>query len=174
MSLYLKIDGLDAVTGAASLKEIAGKKGFMNCASFAFGASRPMSLAVGGTGNADSGSISLSEITIDRKLDGGSPYLQTFFLAPGDKGRKVELFLTKPDRSGNGQVPSLNILLEEVRVSGYQMTGADAGDAEEHIMLFYTNISIVHYHEDAAGKIVKGETVKYNLSTSTVESMAKF
>ena len=172
MSVYMRIDKLDTIKGAATLTDVGGKKGLMAVDSFDWGAGRAIHVEVGSASHPDTGSIAFSDISIHRSVDGASPYLQTFFYQPGDNGRDVEILITKPDRKGDGEVPSMVITLEAARLTSYAISGSSASPSES-LTLVYTSIAVVHYIEEGDGTIVKSDTVKYDLPTAKLSSAAK-
>lgn len=171
-NVYMRIDGLTSIKGAATLEEIGGQKGFMPIDEVSLGVARPIVVSVGASTAAEVGTSSFQDVTVKRGCDGASPYLQTFFFAPGDNGRKLEIVVTKAARTGEGLIPSMTYTLEEARLASYGNTAADASPGEK-MTIAYTKISITHYIEDADGKISKGDTVAFDLKTAKLVSKAK-
>lgn len=169
---YMRIDKLDSIKGAASVEEINGKKGFMKIDTVSWGMSRHIYMDVGANKNPDSGSFAFQDVSVARTSDGASAYLTTFFFAPGDKGRTVEIMFTKTNRNGDGLVPSLIITLSDARVSNYQLSGGSGGETMESFSLFYSQYEMVYYSEDENGKIVKDNTVKFDLGAAKLLSKA--
>ena len=172
MALYMKLDKLDTIEGAATLPDVGGKKGLFALSAAQWGAGRPIHIEVGSSTHAESGQISLADVTISRSCDGASPFLQTFFFQPGGKGRTIDLVHTKSDRKGAGQIPSLIMTLEEARMTSYNISMTD-GVPQEQFSLAYTAISVTHYNEGDDGEIKKGDVVKFDLATAKLVSMAK-
>lgn len=163
--LYMRIDGIDSFKGMASVPDIAGKKGFFPISSFNVGYSRSIHVAVGAAGDAESGIPALSDVTISREPDAASAILETLFFAPGEKGKTIEIVETRTNTSGDGIQPRRVVSLEEARLSSYS---TDAGGCS--MSLAYTTISITHYFQDAAGKVEKGDVVKFDLKTGKLVS----
>lgn len=171
-SIFMRIDGLTDVKGAATVEDIGGKKGFFAINSMNWSAARSVSVNIGNANNADTGTISSNPISISRASDGASPYLTTFLFAPGKDGRTIEIVLTKPDRGGEGVVPYLIVTLEGARVADYAVSGFDGGLPDESFSLVYTSVSQVYYYEDQDGTISKGDTVKFDCPTAKLVSKA--
>jgi type VI secretion system secreted protein Hcp len=171
-SIFMRIDGLDNIKGAATIGDIGGKKGFFAINSMSWGANRGVAVDVGNANNADKGMVSLDAITIKRTSDGASPHLATFLFAPGSEGQKVEILLTKPSRDGAGADPYLVFTLEKARIASYDISGSDGQLPEEDFSLTYTTLTTVYYQEGDGGKIEKGATVKFDCTTGTLESKA--
>lgn len=171
-SIFMRIDGIDSIKGAATIGDIGGKKGFFAIDSMSWGAVRGVGVDVGNANNADKGMVALGEISISRQSDGASPHLSTFLFSPGTDGKTVEILLTKPSREGNGADPYLIITLEKSRISNYNVGCSDGSLPSESFSLVYTTISLVYYQESDSGKIEKGDTVKYDVTTAKLESKA--
>lgn len=171
-SIFMRIDGIDSIKGAATVGDIGGKKGFFAISNMSWGANRGVSVDVGNANNADKGMVSLDAITVDRMSDGASPHLTTFLFAPGAEGKTVEILLTKPSRDGSGADPYLVLTLEKARIASYTISGSDGSLPSEHFSLTYTTLTQVYYQEDDGGKIAKGDTVKFDCTSGKLESKA--
>ncbi|UJF17200.1 type VI secretion system tube protein Hcp [Vibrio sp. SS-MA-C1-2] len=171
-SIFMRIDGLNDIKGAATVGDIGGKKGFFAIDTMSWGANRGVSVDVGNSNNADKGMVSLDPITISRISDGASPHLTTFLFSPGADGKTVEILLTKPSRDGAGAEPYLVVTLEKARLADYTVSGHEGSLPAEDFSLTYTTLTIVYYQENDAGKIEKGQTVKYDCTTGKLESKA--
>lgn len=171
-SIYMRIDGLDSIKGAATVGEIGGKKGFFAIDNMSWGANRGVSVDVGNANNADKGMVSLDAVSVSRISDGASPHLTTFLFAPGAEGKTVEILLTKPSREGNGADPYLVITMEKARIGNYNVSGSDGNLPTEDFSLTYTTLTLVYYNEADGGKIEKGDTVKFDCTTGKLESKA--
>lgn len=169
---YMRIDGLDEIAGAATIGEIAGKKGFFVIDSMDWSAVRGVSVDVGNANSADKGIVALSDLNITREADGATPYLKTFLFAPGSEGRTVEIIMTKSARDGTGAVPYLILTLDKARIARYGLRSNGEDNLLEEFSLTYTAISAVYYTEDAGGKIQKGATVKYDATSASLVSKA--
>jgi type VI secretion system secreted protein Hcp len=169
-NLYMRIDGLTSIKGSATLEEIGGKKGFMPIDSAQFGVGRSINISVGAATSGEMGTVNFADISVARGSDGASPYLQTFFFAPSDSGKTVEIVVTKADRTGEGLVPSMLITMEEARMSSYSLTANNG--ATDNFSLAYTKVSIAHYIEEADGTIQKSDTVTFDLKTAKLVSKA--
>lgn len=164
-NIYMRIDGINDFKGMASVKEIASKKGFFPIGSFSFGFARSVFVAVGSAGDAETGVPTLGDVSIEREADSASGILETLFFAPGDKGKTFEIVETKAKNDGSGLIPVQIITMEEGRLSSY--SAAPGGNT---MTIAFTTLSITHYYEDAAGKIEKGDVVKYDLKLGKLES----
>lgn len=171
-SIYMRIDGLDDIKGAATVGDIGGKKGFFAISTMNWGANRGVSVDVGNANNADKGMVSLDAIDITRSSDGASPHLTTFLFAPGTDGKTIDILLTKPSRDGAGADPYLVITLEKARLANYNVAGSDGMLPVENLSLTYTTLTLVYYNEGDGGKIEKGDTVKFDCTTGKLESKA--
>ena len=163
--VYMRIDGITDFKGMASVKEIAGKKGFFPIASFNLGYSRSIYVSVGSSNDAESGIPALSDVSVSREPDSASAILETLFFSPGDKGKTFEIVETKTKNDGKGIVPRRIVTLEEARLSSYSTAPGSCA-----MTLAYTTISITHYYEDTAGKVEKGDVVKFDLRTGELVS----
>lgn len=171
-SIYMRIDGLNSIKGAATVGEIGGKKGFFAIDTMSWGANRGVSVDVGNANNADKGMVSLDSVSVSRASDGASPHLTTFLFAPGAEGKTVEILLTKPSRDGAGADPYLVLTMEKARIASYNVSGSDGNLPVEDYSLTYTTLTLVYYHEGDGGKIEKGDTVKFDCTTGKLESKA--
>ncbi|MFC3152719.1 type VI secretion system tube protein Hcp [Litoribrevibacter euphylliae] len=172
-SIFMRIDGKDAIKGAATIGDIGGKKGFFAIDTVSWGAVRGVSVDVGNANNADKGMVALGEVSISRTSDGASPHLTTFLFSPGTEGQKIEVLMTKPSREGNGVDPYMILTLEKARMSSYDVSCSGGDTPQEDFNLTYTNLSITYYYEGDGGKIEKGDTIKYDTLTAKLESKAK-
>ncbi|WP_114785775.1 Hcp family type VI secretion system effector [Vibrio tetraodonis] len=172
-SIFMKIDGNTVPKGAATIEKIGGKDGFFAIDSFSWNAVRGVGIDVGNANNADQGMVALGEVNITRSCDGASPYITSFLYAPGPKGNKVEIVMTKPNREGNGADPYLILTLEAARISSYNLAGSDGSLPNESFSLTYTIINMVYYVEDEGGKIEKGPEVGFDTTKAEVTSTAK-
>ena len=171
-SIFMRIDGLTDIKGAATVGDIGGKKGFFAIDTMSWGANRGVNVDVGNANNADKGMVSLDAINVSRVSDGASPHLTTFLFAPGAEGKTVEILLTKPSRDGAGADPYLVMTLEKARIAGYNINGSDGNLPAEDFSLTYTTLTKVYYQEGDGGKIEKGDTVKFDCTTGKLESKA--
>jgi len=172
MAIYMKLDKLDKIDGAATVPDVGGKKGLMLVDTVNFGTGRPINIVVGSSTNAETGQVVLSDINVTRSCDGATPFLQTFFFQPGGTGRTIDFVITKADRKGAGLVPSMIITLEQARLSSYSLSAASSAPVENY-SIAYTSIAIAHYNENDDGEIKKGDTIKFDLSTGKLVSAAK-
>ncbi|MGV1720324.1 type VI secretion system tube protein Hcp [Vibrio furnissii] len=171
-SIYMRIDGLDNIKGAATIGDIGGKKGFFAIDTMNWGANRGVSVDVGNANNADKGMVSLDAVSVTRNSDGASPHLTTFLFAPGAEGKTVEILLTKPSRDGAGSEPYMVLTLEKARIASYNIHGSDGNLPVEDFAMTYTTLTKVYYQESTGGKIEKGDTVKFDCTTGKLESKA--
>ena len=171
-SMFMKITGLDEITGGATLADVGGKKGLFAIDSLSWGGVRGVSIDVGNANNTDKGMVAMGEIAISRTSDGASPHLTTLLFAPGKDGKKVELIMTKPDRDGDTVVPHLIFELESCRMANYHVSCTDGNLPSESFSLIYTIISIAYYTEDDQGNIQKGDTIKFDVPTAKLVSKA--
>lgn len=170
MAIYMKLDKLDKITGAATVPDISGKKGLFVVGSINWGAGRPINIQVGSSTNAETGSVSISDVSISRACDGASPYLQTYFFQPGGKGRTVDFLITKSDRAGSGLIPSMIVTIEEARMTSYMLNAS--GAPSEDFSLAFTSLAVTHYTEEDDGTVKKGDTIKFDLATAKLVSSA--
>ncbi|WP_310620645.1 type VI secretion system tube protein Hcp [Flexibacterium corallicola] len=164
-SSYMRIDGIDDFKGMATVKDIGSKKGFFPIDSLSFGFSRSIYVAVGASGDAETGIPSLGDISISRVNDAASAILETMFFAPGKVGKTIELVTTKTKNDGKGLQPTMVITLEEARLSSYSYQGEFTS-----MTIAFTVVSIAHYFETEAGEVVKSDTVKFDLKTGELVS----
>lgn len=171
-SIFMRIDGIDSIKGAATIGDIGSKKGFFAIDNMSWGAVRGVNIDVGNANNADQGMVALGELNISRVSDGASPHLTTLLFAPGPEGKTIDLLLTKPSRTGDGADPYLIITLEKARMSNYNVSCSDGVLPQESFSLTYTIVSLVYYNETDGGEIQKGDTIKYDVTTAKLESKA--
>lgn len=171
-SIFMRIDGLNTVKGAATVDDIGGKKGFFAINEVSWSGDRGVGIDVGNANNADKGMAALGQVQIRRAADGASPYLTSFLFSPGAEGKTIEIVMTKPSRTGAGMDPFLIITLEKSRMSHYNMSCSDGELPREEFDLTYTTLSKVYYQETDGGTIEKGDTVKFDVTTANLESKA--
>jgi type VI secretion system secreted protein Hcp len=118
-TMFLKLDG---VQGESSDHK---HKGDIEISSFSFGAG---SFGAGGTqahgGGGGAGKTSFSSFTITKQVDKTSPQLQLSDLS-GKHYKEADVFFAR--KAGKGQQDYLEIKLDEVRVSSYQVSGNGGG-----------------------------------------------
>ena len=163
--VFMRIDGIDSFKGMASVQEIAGKKGFFPISDYTLGYSRSIYIAVGASGDAETGIPSLGDVEVQREPDAASAILETLFFAPGDKGKTFEILETKTKNDGTGMIPIRVITLEEGRLSSYK---TEPGKCK--MTIAYTAKSVTHYYETTAGAVEKGDVVKFDLRTGELVS----
>lgn len=161
----MRIDGIDDFKGMASVPDVGGKKGLFPVEHLSYGFSRSIFVAVGASGDAETGVPSLSDITVGRAEDGASAVLQTLFFSPGAAGKTIEFVATRTAADGKGLQPTQVITLEEARISSYA-----GGSGASTISIAYTAISIAHYYEATGGAVEKSDTVKFNLKDGQLVS----
>lgn len=171
-SIFMRIDGLTSIQGAATIGEINGKKGYFAIGEISWSADRGVGIDVGNANNSDKGMAALGHIQIRRSADGASPYLTSFLFSPGAEGKTVEIMMTKPSRTGSGMDPHLILTLEQSRMSHYNMNCSDGELPQEEFDLTYSTLSKAYYYEDSKGDIQKGDTVKFDVTTANLESKA--
>ncbi|MEM9549664.1 MAG: type VI secretion system tube protein Hcp [Pseudomonadota bacterium] len=162
---FMRVDGITDFKGMATVKEINSKKGYFPISNFDVAFSRSIYVAVGASGDAEVGVPAVSDVAVQRKADNASAVLSTLFFAPSDKGKTIEIVETKQSNDGKGLIPVKIITMEESRLSSYNSNGGGTA-----MTLAYTTIAITYYYEDSAGKPQKGDTVKFDLKTGTLES----
>jgi type VI secretion system secreted protein Hcp len=172
-SIFMKISGLDDIKGAATVEGIKGVKGLFAINNVSWGAARGVTVDVGNANNADKGMVAMSDFNISRESDGASPHLTSMLFSPGLEGKSVDIYLTKPARIGEGVEPYMKFTLEKARISNYSVNGSDGGLPSESFSLTYVIMSLVYYTESTTGEIIKGDTVKYDVSKGKLESKAK-
>lgn len=163
--LFMRIDGIDTFPGMATVKEIAGKKGFFPVDAYSVGFSRSVYVAVGSAGDAEVGVPAISDLMVSRGADNASAVLSTLFFAPGDKGKTFEILETKQKNDGKGLIPVKIVTVEQGRLSSYDVT-----PGQNTMSISFTTVSITYYVEDEAGAVTKGDTVKFDLKTGELVS----
>ncbi|WP_281558497.1 type VI secretion system tube protein Hcp [Thalassomonas sp. RHCl1] len=172
MSIFMKIDKLDKVDGGATVTEIDKKKGLFKLDSISWGAVRGTSVEVGNANNADKGIVVLGELNISRTCDGATPYLITLLYSPGNEGKGVNIFVTKPSRDGKGVSQNITYNLSGCRISNYQTQSHAGGEPSESFSLTYTKIENVFHTEDEKGTVSKNATVTYDVPKAEMVSGA--
>lgn len=163
--LFMRIDGIDSFSGMATVKEIAGKKGFFPVDSYSLGFSRSIYVAMGSAGDAEVGLPAISDLIVSRGADNASALLSTLFFSPGEKGRTFEILETKQKVDGQGLTPLKVITLTEGRLSSFDLT-----PGTNNLSISFTNVSIAHYLEDEAGGVKKGDVVTFDLKVGELTS----
>ncbi|WP_027858910.1 type VI secretion system tube protein Hcp [Marinobacterium jannaschii] len=171
-SIFMRIDGINTIKGAATVTEIGNKKGFFALDHVSWEGNRGVGINIGNANNADKGMAALGQVKVRRQSDGASPYLTSFLFSPGAEGKTIEIVMTKPNRTGAGMDPYLVITLEKSRMSHYNIECRDGELPTEEYDLTYTTISKVYYQETEGGTIEKGDTVKFDTTTAQLESKA--
>jgi len=171
-SIFMRIDGLNSIKGAATVENIGGKQGFFAIDNVSWSADRGVGINVGNANNADKGMAALGQVQVRRSSDGATPHLTSFLFSPGADGKTIEIVMTKPSREGSGMDPYLVLTLEKSRMSHYNISCDDGELPYEEFDLTYTTISKVYYQETDSGKIEKGDTVKFDTTTAQLESKA--
>lgn len=171
-SIYMRIDGNDEIKGSATVTDIGGKKGFFALDSSSWSAMRNVSVDIGNADNSDGGMVALGEFQCSKPFDGASPYITTFLFAPGEKGKKVEIVFTKPNREGKGLIPYLVVTLENARISNYSVSGSDGTQPSENFAMTYSTIAQTYYVESEGGKVDKAAEVAFDTTSAEITSQA--
>ncbi|PMK01706.1 type VI secretion system tube protein Hcp [Vibrio sp. 10N.261.55.A7] len=166
---YMRIDGIEPESAATALLNINGKKGFFVVDPWAWEAARAISNTIGDGNNADRGMVAIGEVLISRsKIDGATPYILSWLLAPGNEGKTVEIVSTVPGRDGSGLIPTTILTLTGARLAHNTLS-----PDRSTMSIAYNSFSIAFYFEDEGGKIEKGPEIAYDLTTAEATSLAK-
>lgn len=138
IDMFLKVDG---VTGES---KDANHKGWTDIISFAWGASQPGNMTVGGGGGA--GKVNFNDLHVNAYIDKSTTAILKH-CASGKHLRKVELSVCK---AGGHQVEYARITLEEVLVTSVQYTGSDDGELIGVSYAFQAAKVKQHYWEQTA------------------------
>ncbi|WP_087024139.1 Hcp family type VI secretion system effector [Thaumasiovibrio subtropicus] len=170
-SIFMRIDGVD-VKGGATITGLEGS-GWFALASYSWGGNRNVAMDIGNANNADSGMVSVNEITITKQVDGASEDLLSFLFNPGKEGKTVEIAFTKPESAGQGAIVYFQIKLSNSRLVSYNVTGTDGVQPTETVSLAYVEISQKHNYELEDGEMKDGGIVTYNIPQGKLLSGAK-
>jgi type VI secretion system secreted protein Hcp len=145
---------LDGITGSGAPNNPA-----ISVESFSFGASNPT--ASGSAGPAGAGKVSLSELSLMMSVSAASPGL----LLACERGTVINSATLTASSTGNSPSPgSLRLLLNEVKVTSVQLSGASGGDLpQQSISLSYAQIR-VEWSSAAGGPAT---TAGWDLTTNT-------
>lgn len=155
MAIYLKIDKIDGpVTTKGFEKQI-------EILSFSLGTSRMIGTAARGSTNREHAEPTLSEVTLTKNWDTASANLFQDAVA-GTMDKKAILTFTTTSKGATEKF--LEIDMENVGLSSYQLGGGMEGPPTESISLNFTKISYTPYAIDVGGKATKGTPVNYDLT----------
>ena len=171
-TLFMRIDGLDSVDGAAMVEDIGGDKGWFAIGSINWSAARGVTMNIGAATNQDSGMAMLGEISVSKTYCGASPYLSTWLFYPGTEARDIYVVDTKPNREGTGLNINVKYSLTDCRISNYSLSGSDSSDPFESFSITYTAIEIEYGIEDIGGAMTVAGTVGFDIPTATLTSKA--
>ena len=139
--IYMSVSG---VTGDGSS---VGGAGTIEVSSFSWGASNASSTAGAGT---SAGKVKVSSITITKSVDRASP---SFFKSAcvGAHYPTVTLAVRKAGVAGTAPSDSMQIVLSNVFVSSYSMSGGGGDEVPtESITLNFTKIQMIYAPQGAA------------------------
>ena len=161
----MRIDKVTKFPGMASVKKINDVEGFFPIGSYDVSFARSIYVAVGATSDAETGLPSLGDVSVQRQSDNASAILATLFFAPGSKGVTMEIVETQGGADGQALAVTKRVVMEEARLSSYNTTptGTSMG-------ISYSAISITNYVVDSKGNVEKGDTVKFDLKSGTLQS----
>ncbi len=129
--------------------------------SFSFGMGRAIGLTTGNSTSRETGTPSMSEITVTKKMDHATGPLLDASLRSTTAAVTLSFIRTE----NNKPVVYLQVDLEAVLISGVSI--ASEGDVpKESISLSYTKIEITPYITNKDNQSEKGPVVKYDLSTA--------
>ena len=157
MAIYMKIEGLDGnVTESKHPKSI-------EINSFRFGCSREISSrAPGKMINREASTVSISEVSINKEMDGTSPKL--FIMACVGTGKTVNIDFC---RTGANPASFATFELSNVLISNYGIDGGRAGSHPyENLTLNFSKITYKYIPYTSKGEAGSPIATAYDLETA--------
>ena len=139
-----------------------GFKNHIEFNSFKLGSGRHILMEVGKGTNREGSIPSISEVSMDKKMDKSSPYFFVGSVA-GKAIDKVEIKFVKTSKGGTEKY--LTYTLYNVLVSGYDIGGSKDGDPQEHIGLAYTKIEMKYHPRNAENTTNSAIPTGYDVDT---------
>ena len=172
-NMYMKIGSTESTgdaTAAYSGDAGVSAGGWFAIRSFNWGAARSVTMDIGNGMNRDAGMVAMSEISVSKEMDGASENILSRMYVPGEAGDEVQIIVTKPARTGQGQEVYLQLTLEHARVVNYSLSASDGATPFESLALAYSKVTVKRWNEEEGGNLVAGGDVTYDLPTGTAES----
>lgn len=156
MAIYLEFEGIKGTASADGFKD----QWVIDDLNFSI--NRHINMSVGDTGNRETGTTTLSEVTFNKALDDSAALL--FKEACGGTGKKVKISIAKT--SEDKVVTYMVYELEECKISSYHVNLNSADEAPtEHIAISYTKFNLSYTKHDSKGKAGSPERAFYDLKT---------
>ena len=155
VDLFLKIDGIQGESNDAKhANEI-------DVDAFSWGETNVVSHAAGGGGGA--GKVAMQDFHFTKRLDKASPVL---FLACAS-GKHFPKAVLSARKAGEGQQDYLVITLSDVVVSGYQVGGAESGEAGiDQTSLAFSRIVFEYRPQKPDGSLAPPVKAGWDLKTN--------
>jgi type VI secretion system secreted protein Hcp len=155
VDLFLKIDGIQGESkDAKHANEI-------DVDAFSWGETNVVSHAGGGGGGA--GKVAMQDFHFTKRLDKASPVL---FLACAS-GKHFPKAILSARKAGQGQQDYLVITLSDVVVSGYQVGGAESGEAGvDQTSLAFSRIVFEYRPQKPDGSLAPAVKAGWDLKTN--------
>ncbi|WP_027328460.1 Hcp family type VI secretion system effector [Marinimicrobium agarilyticum] len=157
MAIYLEYEGIKGNVTAE------GYKDHIAVQSLSFGVGRGISMEPGNLSNREATRPTVSEVTLTKVADNSATALFKEAVT-GSAGKKVTV---KFVQTGADKVTEyMDYVLEDVLVSGYQISGSGDGDPVETISLSFSKIMVNYNDFDKSNKSSSPQRVGYDLTTA--------
>jgi type VI secretion system secreted protein Hcp len=150
----------DGITGEVTA---AGHEQWIEVSSFQWGVGRGISTPTGSGGDRNTTAPNVSEVTVTKPYDGSSVGLFQELLTPGD-AKKAVLDFVRTDKDQLSVFLSLE--LDEVMISGYNVSSGGDGQPHESIQLNFTKIIVTETGTDVTGAGGQPNKAGYDLSAA--------
>ncbi|WP_347330413.1 Hcp family type VI secretion system effector [Marinimicrobium locisalis] len=157
MAIYLEYEGIKGNVTAE------GYKDHIAVQSLSFGVGRGISMEPGNLSNREATRPTVSEVTLTKVADNSATALFKEAVT-GSAGKKVTI---KFVQTGADKVTEyMDYVLEDVLVSGYQISGSGDGDPVETISLSFSKVMVNYNDFDKSNKSSSPQRVGYDLTTA--------
>lgn len=151
MAIYVQVEGIDGPVTETNHKK------WLQVSSFGWAVGRPIVTEPGRVADRANSKPSFAEIQVSKTYDEASPKL--FSWSTIGAGKKVTIHFTKEDGSN-----FIEIVLESVIPSSYNIGAGNDGDPTESLSLNYTKIEIKRIPYDQNNKAGSPIPVGYDLN----------
>ena len=155
MPIYMKYDGINGEVSAE------GHKQCIELNSVSWGVGRGISTPTGSGGDRNTTAPSISEVTVSKPFDGSSVPLFQELLTPGS-AKKATLDFVRTDK--DKLAVFLSIELDDVMVSGYNVSSHGEGQPQETLSLNFTKIIVTETGTDVTGTAGQPNKAGYDVA----------
>ncbi len=157
MPIYMKYDGINGEVTAA------GHEKWVELNSVSWGVGRGISTPTGSGGDRNTTAPSISEVTVSKPFDGASVPLFQELLTPGT-AKKATLDFVRTDK--DKLAVFLSIELDDVMVSGYNVSSHGEGQPQESLSLNFTKIIVTETGTDQTGTAGQPNKAGYDVAAA--------